>query len=148
MIKSLSWERRHPYILGGMAFVGAFGLAYYYGISLPKEASFYSAVITLGGIFSAFSVTIKSLILSNQEKIKSLKDTGYHDDFMNYLAISIDGSLILCLAGLLGFFKPLASTMAFTPIVIGLLVFSLLSIRRVTMASSAILKKPERKRAG
>ncbi|MBB3232903.1 hypothetical protein [Halomonas stenophila] len=147
MFQSLTWERRHPYIMGVLAFAGAYGLAYY-GVSLPKETSFFSAVITLGGIFSAFSVTIKSLILSNQEKIQSLKETGYHDDFMRYLAIAIDGSLFLCLAGLLGFFKPLASTMIFTPLVIGLLVFSLLAIRRVTMASSAVLKQPKRKRAG
>ncbi|WP_152483295.1 hypothetical protein [Halomonas sp. THAF5a] len=147
MFQTLTWERSHPYIAGVTAFAGAYGLAKY-GVPFPKETSFFSAVITLGGIFSAFSVTIKSLILSNQEKIKSLKETGYHDDLMRYLRTSIDGSLILCIAGLLGFFQPLACAEEFTPLVIGLLVFSLLAIRRVTMASSAVLKQPQRRKAG
>lgn len=147
MFKTLTWERNHPWMLGAVAILIASVLAHM-DVSLPKDSSFFSAVITLGGIFSAFSVTIKSLILSNKEKMKSLRESGYCDVFMKYLAASIDGSLMLCMVGLLGFFDYLSSMTYFTPVVIGLFIYSMFALRRVTMASTAVLRKTERRRAG
>lgn len=147
MLRTLTWERQHPYYLGGLAFVASY-LMRYTDIVLPKDASFFSAVITLGGIFAAFSVTIKSLILSNSQKVESLQDSGYYDIFMRYLATSIDASLVLCAIGLLGFIKPLSEVAIFTPLTIGMFAFSLLSLRRVTMASTAVLKQRKRRLAG
>lgn len=147
MFNSLFWERWHPFLFSLMSFFGAYA-AGFFNIKLPESENFFVAIITLGGVFSAFSVTIKSLLLSKDDKVKSLKENDYFDVMVKYLKSSIDSSLILCLLGFLGFFDFIQEISFFLPVTVGCFVFSLLALRRVTTSSTAILRQTKRKKAG
>lgn len=144
---NLSWERLHPYVIGSVFAA----LVYYFkdcGIDFDKDSSFYASIITLGGVFAAFTITIKSIILSNDKKMKVITNSGYKDVFLNYLSESTDSSLLLCVIGLLGFIGVIAELPIFSPVVAGLFVFCLLALRRVTRITVAVLKQDEKEGAG
>ncbi|RUR52689.1 hypothetical protein [Vreelandella populi] len=146
-MNTLTWEKRHPIGLGLIAAAAAGGSAHY-GVNLPSDSAFYSSVITLGGIFAAFAVTLKSMMLSNEKKMKILADSGYKPVFMGYISSSVDGALLLCFIGLLGFFDQLSALLWFAPLVIGCFVYALLALRRITLVSNAVIKQTERRNAG
>ena len=90
MFKSRIWERFHPYIIA--CFTSVF--FFYFkdsGIVFEKNSDFFSSIITLGGIFSAFTITIKSIILSNEKKMKVITDSGYKGVFLTYMYCRILG---------------------------------------------------------
>lgn len=147
MSGSLSWERVHPYVIGCVTSA----LVYYFnncGVDFDKDSAFFSSVITLGGIFAAFTITIKSIILSNEEKMKVITNSGYKQVFLTYMTESTDSSLLLCVIGFLGFIKVIADLSVFSSVVAGVFVFCLLALRRVTRITVAVLKQDTREGAG
>jgi hypothetical protein len=146
-MNTLTWEKRHPIGLGIIA-AAASGGAAYYGVNLPSDSAFFSSVITLGGIFAAFAVTLKSMMLSNEKKMKILAESGYKPIFMGYFSSSIDGALLLCFIGLLGFFDQISALFWFAPLVIGCFVYALLALRRTTLVSNAVIRQTEKRSAG
>ncbi|RUR38556.1 hypothetical protein [Vreelandella populi] len=147
MFNDIRWERSFPLVFGLMAAIAAYVMTRY-GIDFTKDSSFFSAVITLGGIFSAFSVTIKSIMISNTEKMKVIEESGYKNDFFNYFSRAIDSSLILCAVGMIGFIDKVAGMAITTSLVAGLFVYCLFALRRVTLISSAMLRQKGRPNAG
>ena len=147
MFGTLFWEKWQPLVIGICVSLLAYKLNGY-GFDFKKDSAFFSSIITLGGIFSAFSVTIKSIILNNDEKMTSIKRSGYQNLFLRYLSRSIDSSLLLCVVGFLGFIQPLANVSFASAVVAGLFVYCLLALRRITRISTAVLKQGKRPNAG
>ncbi len=110
-----------------------------FGLKLPDGSSFYSSIVALGGIFSAFISTMKSILISGTSKLQVLKGSGHIEDLKNYLSSAMDSSLILCSIGALGFFEQVSSCYLYPVIVASCFVYSLLSLRRVYRIISLIM---------
>lgn len=134
----ISTEYRLPMLI---SLVVAFILivSHEFGLKLPNGSSFYSSIVALGGIFSAFISTMKSILISGNSKLKMLKDSGHIDDLKSYLASAMDSSLILCSIGALGFFEQVSNCYLYPVVVATCFVYSLLSLRRVYRVINLIM---------
>ena len=140
---SLSFERLYPFLFA----IASSILALVQGASLPTDASFcaglLSAAISASAIFVGFVATAKSIIMAlpTEGIRKQLHDSGYIIDLACYLNQAMAGNLFFCALNIGGFFPAVQSNLIwFTPLWVGLGVFSLLAFWRVGRFMSAILR--------
>ena len=135
----LTLERVYPYAWGALA-AGFVLILDARGYRVSYSDGMLSSVISLGGIFSGFLATIKTLLLTVAVDVKRrLHETGYINPLLSYLKEGIAGSLLLCLIAMFGFDGAMASCVAHAAFIYGLLLFSLAALYRITVIAFYLL---------
>lgn len=137
-LTALGWERAYPWALGLLAFMLAVW-AGWMGLSPSRSSGYLGAAVSLGGVFAGFMATIKALLFSMDGVVfRRLKSSGYIHDLVRYVSEALWGSLLLCGVGISGFFTPPHWWMI-DALLLGVAVFALSAIHRVTRISTALL---------
>jgi hypothetical protein len=136
-VTALQIEHAYPWLVGVAVFVG--GVAgHVAGVSLPSSENFFSAIVSLGGVFAGFMATLKAMLFGmDSATFQRLKDSGYLADLVDYLSAALWASLILCGTAIAGFFN-LANCVLLEAGILALVAFALMAIYRVTTISTAL----------
>jgi hypothetical protein len=97
-------ERAYPLVIA--ACVGLALLRLNFSLPLPSLKEFLAAAISLGAILTGFIATAMAILtaLPSDSVMGRLRNSGYIDDLMTYLAESLYGCLLFCVYCLAGFF--------------------------------------------
>lgn len=132
----LLFEKLYPYII---AMIATF-LWYKLDIKLPSGDSILSSTLTVSGIFVGFLATSKAILLSMESDIiRDLKDSGYINELVSYIAQAIWLNLAFCVLTVVGYFIDQASQ-CYSLVWIALVTMSLVSFIRVTDIMLKIFK--------
>jgi len=136
-------EHIYPWLIGLAVFGLATG-AHFLGVKLPSNDAFFSALVSLGGVFAGFMATLKAMLFGMEAStFKRLQQSGYMEDLINYLSCALWGSLVLCVVALVGFFD-IATHVVVDAGVLAIVTFALSSIYRVTViATNLFLARKE-----
>jgi hypothetical protein len=136
-VTALQIENAYPWVVGGAVFLLAIG-AHAAGVSLPSTENFFSAIISLGGVFAGFMATLKAMLFGmDAVTFKRLQDSGYLCDLVNYLSTALWASLVLCGAAIIGF-SQVGKYVVLDAGILALVSFALAAIYRVTTISTAL----------
>lgn len=136
-VTALQVEKAYPWAVGSIVFFLAIG-AHVAGLSLPSTENFFSAVISLGGVFAGFMATLKAMLFGmDAVTFKRLQDSGYLCDLVNYLSAALWASLVLCGTAIIGFSQA-GKYVVLDAGVLALVSFALAAIYRVTTISTAL----------
>ncbi|MFA6230751.1 MAG: hypothetical protein WC617_11375 [Rhodanobacter sp.] len=133
-------EQLAPWVL---AVTSAFAVALFERrgwIAMPRTdaSAFFSAVLSLGGVFTGFMATLNTLLYGMSDQTYGrLKDSGYFQDLRRYLAEALGGSFAMCLVAIAAFYSP--NAMWARVALIGVTTFSIASIYRVTRIGTSLL---------
>lgn len=100
----LRWERSYPYVGGAVAFAGW----WYACPSFPADVQpVLGASLTLSAILTGFLATSKAILMSlhGSTMAKGLRESGYIDDLVSYLAQAIWLAFGFSVLSLVGFFS-------------------------------------------
>lgn len=134
-------ERIFPW---GIALIVGLGSLYLQStgkIALPQGSkdAYLGGVLSLGGIFTGFMATVKTLMFSLSDKTHSmLRDSGYLSDLTAYLSQALWGSVAVCVTALVLFhfaLEPLAAS-----ILVAVVTFAFTCVIRITMVTTNLLK--------
>lgn len=147
MSRSLFFEKYYPIICGLIIVVCFYIIHAWLEFEIPSSSTYayFSALITLGGLFFGLSSAAHSLIMSSEERTKTLNDSGYMPVFERYTSESTIGAFVLIVLGVAGFFPKVSNCGMYIPLTIGALFYSLMAIKRARGVSKAIAgyKKPK-----
>lgn len=106
--------------------------------------SYLAAVVTLGGVMAGFMATLKTLLYSMDDKtFERLRTSRYLRDMLRYISDAIWGSLAMCVVALIGFFA--TSSVSLHLVLIGITVFALACVARITRIAGSLLMLRQRK---
>ena len=146
--QTLTFEKYYPLFFGGLVLFLCFYLAESWMLVLPRGDSFLSSVVTLGGIFAGFTLTLKAFVLSDVDRVKKLQESSYYDVYMSYVTQSIDVALLLSASAIFGFFGTLKDNNMYLSFLVSMTVISLLCVRRSAKISTATITAKSRPKAG
>lgn len=126
------WEKYSVFFWAFLVGVISYYAEKHFQISLPAGETLYSSLVALGGIFAAFTVSIKTFVISNRNIISSLKENNYKDLYFSYIKFSIDSSILLCLISVSGFSHTVSNWLYFDNLLITILTGALCGLRRLT----------------
>ena len=107
-------------------------------MSVKSQDSYFAAVLSLGGVFTGFMATLKALMCNISDKTRDrLIDSGYQQDLLRYLSEALWGSMSMCIVALVAFWAP--ETFWLHVVLIGVVVFTIACIIRVTSVTGALL---------
>lgn len=139
-LTTLQRERLGPWVLGVVSTVAVELMRRHHWIVLPgsDEATYFSAVISLGGVLVGFMATIKTLLYGmSDDTLKRLHESGYYNDLVGYLRDATWGSLFMCIVPLTGFFVQFQDGL--NSLLVGVIAFALASIGRVLRVATLLL---------
>lgn len=146
MQQSLKFEKYHPAIIGLVIAFAFYKAHAWFEFKMPcsNTYGYFSALITLGGIFVGLSSAAHSLIMSSEERTRTLEESGYMLTFERYTSESTMSAFLLIVLGVAGFFPKVADCSIFIPATIGALSYSFMTIKRARGVSKAVAryKKP------
>jgi len=140
IVTDLQREQWGPWVLAALWAI-AFGLFQWKGwFVLPASSkdAYLGALLSLGGVFTGFMATLKTLLFSlNDKTYRRLKASGYDRDLLRYLADALWGSMALCAIALVAFHLPFASWLC--ALIGGVVVFAIASIIRIAHIATKLL---------
>ena len=140
IVTALQRERWSPWVLAAL-WVVAFDLLQRKGWFVLPAASkdaYLGALLSLGGVFTGFMATLKTLLFSlNDKTYKRLKASGYDADLLRYLAEALWGSMALCATALVGFHLPFVPWLC--ALLGGIVVFAIAAIIRIAHIATKLL---------
>lgn len=136
-ITPLWLEHAYPWLLASGVLVLAF-IGHFAGVKLPSGENFFSAIISLGGVFAGFMATLKAMLFGLEAAtFKRLQESGYMQDLTSYLSAALWSSLLLCVVAIFGFFS-FATAVVLDAFVLAVVTFALASIYRVTSIATSL----------
>lgn len=135
----LKFERAYPYFvaIGAAGVVAAVDL---FGYKISYSDNMLSALISLGGIFAGFLATVKTLLLTISNDVKSsLTESGYLGPLLAYLREGIYGSLLLSVVAIAGFNTAMKLPDVHASVLYGLLGFAVAALYRISRISVSLL---------
>ncbi len=94
-------------------------------------------------MFTGFIATLNMLLYGiSDQTYARLKDSGYLRDLRRYLGEALGGSFTMCVVAIAAFYSPRA--MRARVVLIGVTVFAIASIYRVTRVGTSLLSIPRK----
>lgn len=132
----LIFEKTFPYIFAVLAAV----IWTQMNLSFPTSDSILSSTLTVSGIFVGFLATSKAILMSMSSPIiNELKDSGYIEELVSYIAQAIWVNLSFCSLNVIGYFVDTSQSW-FSTLWIGIAICSITAFIRVNHIMLKIFK--------
>jgi len=103
-----------------------------------SKDAYLGALLSLGGVFTGFMATLKTLLFSMNSQIrKKLRDSGYERDLLRYVSEALWGSMFLCGIALVAFHLELVIWLSAT--IGAAVVFAITAIVRIATIATDLL---------
>lgn len=113
------------------------------GVGPPASDNFLAVMASLGGVFTGFVATMRSLLHAMGPRTKKrLRESGYRADLRHYASCALWGAVSLCVISVAGFFC--ADTTSFVRrvaamFVVAIAAFALTSLVRLAVVTDRLL---------